>query len=303
MALPTYSGIITVLTTPFDSQGEIAYGVLDNHIDWLLDNGVQSILEGGSTGEYYVMTLEQRKAVLQFVAEKVAGRAQLIAGTNAMRPEDILTLNEHAQSLGYEAVMLAAPPYAAPSAEELAAHFRRIAAATELGIILYNMPSRTAVDMSPEFLAGVRDVPNIHAIKESSGSFSRLLEHVVNFPHLQRICGMDDQALDCFLWGAKSWIAGASNFIPAEHVALWKACVVNADFTLGHKIMSGMLPLIYLLENGGKYIQYVKYGTELAGFAVGETRAPIGGLTDEEKVNFKRLYDDVKALDLPALVA
>ncbi|WP_066552324.1 dihydrodipicolinate synthase family protein [Croceicoccus bisphenolivorans] len=303
MSLPTYSGIITVLTTPFDANNVIDYDVLGRHIDWLIENGVTSILQGGSTGEYYAMTMEERREALAFVAKHVAGRAQLIAGTNAMRPDDTLELNDYVKDLGYEAVMLAAPPYAAPSAEELAAHFRRIAAATDLGIILYNMPSRTAVDMGPDFLDGVRGIDNIHAIKESSGSMSRHYEHVVNYPHLQRVCGMDDQALDIFLWGAKSWIAGASNFLPAEHVALWKAAVEKRDILLGLKIMQGMMPLIYLLENGGKYIQYVKYGTELAGFDVGPMRAPMGGLTDAEKTHFEKLYDDVKALDLAALVA
>jgi 4-hydroxy-tetrahydrodipicolinate synthase len=72
------------------------------------------------------------------------------------------------------------------------------------------------------------------------------------FPKLQRICGFDDQALDHFLWGSRSWIAGASNFLPAEHVALYEACVLRGDWNLGKELMSTMMPLIYLLENGGK---------------------------------------------------
>ena len=240
---------------------------------------------------------------MKFVAEHVGQRAQLIAGTNSVRPDETIELNNYAEKLGYDAVMLAAPFYSLPNTEELIAHFKKVAAATKLPIILYNFPARTGVDMTAEFLAGVRDVASICAIKESSGSFARMIEHVVNFPHLQRICGADDQAVDAFLWGAQSWIAGASNFLPAEHVALYKACVVKKDFVLGHKIMAAMMPLFYLLEQGGKYIQYVKYGTQLAGYAVGEIREPLQGLTATEKENFRRLYEGVKAANLPALVA
>ena len=303
MSFLTYRGIITVLTTPFGPDGSIDHAALGRHIDYLLDNGVTSILEGGSTGEYYVQTLNERKALLKFVADHARGRAQLIAGTNAVRPDDTIELNEYVATLGYEAVMLAAPFYSLPNTEELIAHFKRVAATTALGIILYNFPARTGVDMDAAFLEGVKDIPNIHAVKESSGSFARSVDHYLNFPHLQRICGADDQALDAFLWGADSWIAGASNFLPAEHVALWRACVERKDFVLGQKIMAGLMPMIYLLEQGGKYIQYVKYGAELAGFPVGETRKPLGGLTVEEKANFRKLYEDVKALNLPALVA
>lgn len=303
MSIPTFKGIITVLTTPFDEKGQIKFDVLGQHIDYLLANGVRSILEGGSTGEYYAQTLDERKQLLEFVAKRVGNRAQLIAGTNSARPDEVIELTNFAKGLGYEAVMLAAPYYSLPNTEELIAHFRRVAAACELPIILYNFPARTGVDMNAEFLAGVRDVKAICAIKESSGSFARMIEHVVNFPHLVRICGADDQAVDAFLWGAESWIAGASNFLPAEHVALYKACVEQKNFLMGHKIMAAMMPLFYLLEQGGKYIQYVKYGSELAGLPVGNTRAPLKPLTDDEKANFRRLYEAVKAANLPKLVS
>ncbi len=150
--------------------------------------------------------------------------------------------------------------------------------------------------MDVAFLNGVADVEAICAIKESSGSFGRMLQHVMLFDkRYQRICGFDDQALDQFLWGAKSWIAGASNFLPAEHVALYEACVVEGDWKRGKEIMATMMPMIYLLENGGKYIQYVKLGCELAGIPVGKMRPPMGGLTADEEANFRQLYKDLKA--------
>lgn len=304
MQTPTFEGVMTVVTTPFDKEGAIDFGVLGRHLDFLLANGVEWIVPGGTTGEYYAQTTEERKDVLSFVAERVGKKARLAAGTNSARPGETVELSNHALSLGYEALLLAAPFYSLPSTEELARHFRQVAAETALPIILYNFPARTGVDMNKEFLERVSDIEAVCAIKESSGSLARMLEHVLYFDRrYQRICGADDQAVDSFLWGARSWIAGASNFLPAEHVALYRACVVSRDFALGQRLMRAMLPVFYLLEQGGKYIQYVKYGCELAGLAVGEARPPLGGLGEQEKAEFRRLYDEVKAANLARLAA
>lgn len=304
MQVPTFQGIMSVVVTPFDGQGKIDFGVLGRQVDFLIENGIHWIVPGGTTGEYYAQSVEERKQVLSFVAEHVGTRAQLAAGTNSARPAETIELSAHAKGLGYKALMLAAPYYSLPAMDELADHFRTMAGETGLPIILYNFPARTGVDMAPEFLNKIADVKSICAIKESSGSFARMLELVLHFDHqLQRICGADDQAVDSFLWGAKSWIAGASNFLPAEHVALYEACVVKKDFVLGQKLMHAMLPVFYLLEQGGKYIQYVKYGCELAGVPVGSTRRPLLALSDAEKAHFKQLYDGVKAAKLGKLAA
>jgi 4-hydroxy-tetrahydrodipicolinate synthase len=304
MNIPVFEGVLTVVATPFDKKGEIAFEILGQHVDFLIANGVGTIVPGGTTGEYYSQTVDERKRVLTFVAERVGKRAKLVAGTNSQRPADTIDLSNFAKGLGYQALMLAAPFYSLPSTRELAQHFRAIAGGTAMPIILYNFPARTGVDMNREFLDAVADIKEICAIKESSGSFARMLEHIVFFDgRYQRICGADDQAVDCFLWGSRSWIAGASNFLPAEHMALYDACVLKKDFVRGQKLMHAMLPMFYLLEQGGKYIQYVKYGCELAGIPVGPARQPLLPLSESEKSEFRRLYAQLKAAGIGALAA
>jgi 4-hydroxy-tetrahydrodipicolinate synthase len=304
MNIPVFEGVLTVVATPFDKKGEIAFDVLGQHVDFLIANGVGTIVPGGTTGEYYSQTVDERKRVLTFVAERVGKRAKLVAGTNSQRPADTIELSNFAKGLGYQALMLAAPFYSLPSTRELAQHFRAIASGTAMPIILYNFPTRTGVDMNREFLEAIADVKEICAIKESSGSFARMLEHIVFFDgRYQRICGADDQAVDCFLWGSKGWIAGASNFLPAEHMALYDACVLKKDFVRGQKLMHAMLPMFYLLEQGGKYIQHVKYGCELAGIPVGPARQPLLPLSESEKADFERLYTRLKAARIGALAA
>jgi 4-hydroxy-tetrahydrodipicolinate synthase len=296
MKIPTFKGVITVTCTPFDKSGEVDTNAWSKHLDFLIENGVHAIMPHGTTGEYYAQTLGERKDGLTFVSKHVGNKVPLYAGTNSARPAEIIELSNLAKELGYQALMLAAPFYSLPSTKELVNHFRFVAENTDLPIILYNFPARTGVDMNKEFLEDVAEIDAICAIKESSGSFARMLEHVVFFEErFQRVAGADDQAVDAFLWGAKSWIAGASNCLPAEHVALYRSCVEKQDYIAGKRLMQAMMPLLYLLENGGKYLQYVKYGCELAGSPLGTCRLPLEPLSAEEKANFKELWDAMKA--------
>src|SRR5690606_12187050 len=131
------------------------------------------------------------------------------------------------------------------------------------------------------------------AIKESSGDINRLHLLARDFPHIQLSCGMDDQALEFFAWGARSWTCGGSNFLPAEHIALWKACYVEKNFDKGRRIMSALLPLMRLLERGGKFVQFIKHGCELAGNRAGPPRAPLKPLNKDDK---RQLAEIVRVL-------
>ncbi|WP_372438865.1 dihydrodipicolinate synthase family protein, partial [Pandoraea sputorum] len=133
-----------------------------------------------------------------------------------------------------------------------------------------------------EFFDAVADVQNIIAIKESSGDMNRLHRTGVKYPNIALSCGWDDQALEFFAWGAQSWVCAGSNFIPREHVALFEACVIEKDFNKGRRIMAELMPLMDFLENG-KFVQSIKYGSELQGLKSGGVRAPLQGLSDAEK--------------------
>lgn len=295
MKIPAFKGVISVTCTPFDKEGRVDEKAWAKHLDFLIKNGVHAIMPHGTTGEYYAQSMDERRRGLEFVMGHVGKKLPLYAGTNSARPVEIIELSNKAKDLGYQAIMLAAPYYSLPSTKELVEHFRFVAKNTDLPIILYNFPARTGVDMNKEFLEGIADVKSICAIKESSGSFARMLEHIVFFEsRFQRIAGADDQAVDAFLWGAKSWIAGASNCLPAEHVAIYRMCVEKQDVVAGKELMHAMMPLLYLLENGGKYLQYVKYACELAGSPIGLARQPLQALSSEEKAQFKKLWDAMK---------
>ncbi|WP_452600546.1 dihydrodipicolinate synthase family protein [Rhodanobacter aciditrophus] len=158
-----------------------------------------------------------------------------------------------------------------------------------LPVMLYNYPDRMGVNMEPEFFELVKGAKNICGIKESSGDINRLHMLMNDFPHIQVTCGMDDQALEFFAWGAKGWVCAGSNFLPKEHVALYQACVVENDFNKGRKIMAVMMPLMSVLEQGGKFIQSVKHGVTFDGHDAGVVRSPLMGLDDAEKTELEQV--------------
>ncbi|WP_341647113.1 dihydrodipicolinate synthase family protein [Thauera sp. SDU_THAU2] len=166
--------------------------------------------------------------------------------------------------------------------------------AAGLPIMLYNYPGRMGVSMGREYFRTVTAASkNFVAIKESSGQTGQLHMLAREFPGIDVSCGWDDQALEFFAWGARSWVCAGSNFVPREHVALYQACVVEKDFGKGRRIMSAMMPLMDFLECG-KFVQSIKYGCELAGLRPGGVRAPLQGLDDNEKQALKAIVAELK---------
>lgn len=292
---PLLTGVIAVPVTPFDSRERIdldAYGRLLEH---LLARGVRGFVACGTTGESFALTREEKKEVFRFVADAVQGRAKLLAGINAQTTAEVIELSLAAKDLGYDTLLLPPPPVSRPSLDELVAHYEAVDEAVGLPLLLYNNPPRSGVDLGPEHIAALLPRERIFGIKESSGSLDRLHELVVRFgDRIEISCGSDSQAVEYFLWGAKSWTAGPANVLSAELVRVWELCVLREDLAAGAELMRRLLPLLMFIEQSGKFVQCCKYGCELEGVSVGRPRAPLRPLTDEEKSHFRQLYQQVK---------
>lgn len=262
-------------------------------LEYLIASKVHGIIIGGSTGEYYAHTAQERFDLAAKAKDVINGRLPLIVGTGAIRTEDSVAYAKAAKEIKADALLVGSPPYALPTQQEVADHVLAVDAAADLPIMLYNYPARMGVDMGEEFFAAVAGCKNIVAIKESSGSTGQLHRLACKHPRIALSCGWDDQALEFFAWGARSWVCAGSNFIPGEHVALYQACVVENDFAKGRRIMAAMMPLMDFLE-GGKFVQSIKYGCELAGLRSGGVRAPLKGLTEAEKAELKEIVAVLK---------
>ena len=278
-----FRGIYTPVITPHFDDGGIDEQAFLTQIDHLIDAGVHGIIVGGSTGEYYAQSIEERIHMARTARAHIDTRVPLIIGTGAMRLPDSIEMARTARKLEADAILISTPPYSVPTERENALNALAIDRVADLPVMLYNYPGRMGVNMGEEFLDRVGRSQNFCAIKESSGDINRLHTLARDYPHIQMSCGMDDQALEFFAWGAKSWVCGGSNFLPVEHIALYEACILKGDFEKGRKIMSAMMPLMHLLEQGGKFIQTIKYGVELEGRRAGPPRPPLKPLNKDDK--------------------
>jgi 4-hydroxy-tetrahydrodipicolinate synthase len=289
-----FEGIYTPVITPHRDDGSIDRNAFAAQIDHLIGVGVHGLINGGSTGEYYAQSMEERMELASFAKEVIGGRVTLVVGTVAIRLPDSIAMAEHAAKIGADAILIGSPPYAVPTERENALNALAIDRAADLPVMLYNYPGRMGIDMGEEFLDRVGRSRNFCAIKESSGDINRVHLMARDYPHIQLSCGMDDQALEFFAWGARSWVCGGSNFLPAEHIALWRACAVEGNFDKGRRIMSALMPLMRVLEQGGKFIQCIKYGCEMNGFRAGPPRPPLKGLNKDDKRQLEQVVRVLK---------
>ncbi|MEO0678393.1 MAG: dihydrodipicolinate synthase family protein [Pseudomonadota bacterium] len=289
-----FEGIYTPVITPHDADGSVDRDALAAQIDYLIGAGVHGLINGGSTGEYYAQSIAERAELATFVHEVVGGRVPLIVGTVAIRLPDSIAMAEHAAKIGAAGLLIGSPPYAVPTERENALNALAIDRAADLPIMLYNYPGRMGIDMGEEFLDRVGRSRNFCAIKESSGDINRVHLLARDYPHIQLSCGMDDQALEFFAWGARSWVCGGSNFLPYEHVALYRACALQGDFEKGRRIMSAMMPLMRVLEQGGKFIQCIKHGVEMGGRKAGPPRPPLRPLNKDDKRELEQVVRVLK---------
>lgn len=289
-----FEGIYTPIVTPLYSDGSFNKDALAHQVEHLVEAGVHGVISGGSTGENYGQTVEERLMLAQFTQDRLKGRLPLIVGTGTMRTPDSVALAVGAREMEADAILLGTPPYAVPTERENALNALAIDRAANLPVMLYNYPGRMGVNMGEEFLDRVGRSRNICAIKESSGDINRVHLLARDYPHIQMSCGMDDQALEFFAWGARSWVCAGSNFLPREHVALYQACAVEGNFEKGRRIMSAMLPLMRVLEQGGKFVQCVKHGVTMAGIDTGGVMPPLKALNKDDKRELEQVVRVLK---------
>lgn len=278
-----FQGIYTPVITPFHEDGGIDHEGWASMIDHLIGAGVHGLVVGGTTGEVYALTREERTAQFARAKELIGGRVPWLAGVNDFRTEDCCAYAAAAAESGADALLVASPPYSQPSEQELVSHCLEVDRAAGLPIMLYNYPARTGANMGEDFLRQVTGNANVQAIKESSGDVDRIHLIAREFPGLQLSCGADDQALEFFAWGAQSWVCAATNCLAAETLALYRACVEDKDFDTGRAIMMALLPVMTVLERGGKFAQCVKYACELQGLPGGAVRQPLRPMESELK--------------------
>ena len=213
---PIFTGAATALVTPLNENG-VDYAAFEKLINWQIDEGIDALVICGTTGEASTLTDEEHREVLKFAAEVVNGRVPIIAGTGSNDTAYAIDMTKYACELGYDAMLVVTPYYNKTTQRGLIAMFTAIADASTKPLILYNVPSRTGVNIEPATYAALADHPMIAAIKEASGNISKIVETAALVgDKLTIYSGNDDQIVPILACGGKGVISVLSNVLPRE---------------------------------------------------------------------------------------
>lgn len=290
-----FEGIYPPVITPHLENGGIDRDGFATMIEYLVNSGVHGVIVGGTTGEYYAQSREERAELMALGNEVLNKRLPLVVGIGAIRTEDCVKYGQLAKANGADAVLMPAPYYAVPTQLELVHHALAVDQAVDLPIMLYNYPGRTGTMMQREFFERIGRHPNFCGIKESTGDINQLHMLARQYPHITLLCGMDDQALEFFAWGARGWVCAGGNCLPREHIALYRAVAVENNIEKGRRIMSALMPFLGILEQSGKLIQTVKHACRVDGLPAGPVRKPLRELDADEQRNLQSVLHTLKA--------
>ncbi|MFJ8237626.1 4-hydroxy-tetrahydrodipicolinate synthase [Ureibacillus sp. NPDC094379] len=276
-----FGKILTAMVTPFDANGEIDYTATGNLVNYLIANGTEGLIVAGTTGESPTLSNEEKIELFKFVVKVVDGRIPVIAGTGSNNTRASIQLTQQAENVGVDGVMLVVPYYNKPSQEGLYLHFKAIAESTTLPVMLYNVPGRTSVNMTPETVIRLSNIKNIVAIKEASGSLDAMAEIVNKTPEgFSLYSGDDALTLPALSVGAIGVISVAAHIIGNEMQAMIEK-YQSGQFEAAAADHRNLLPIMKALFAAPNPTP-VKAALNLNGIPVGGVRLPMIPLNDEE---------------------
>jgi len=291
-----FEGSAVALVTPFTNDG-VNYEVLEELIEFQIENGTDAIVVCGTTGEPATMSDEEKKDVIRFTVEKVAGRVPVIAGTGSNSTRHAVELSMYAESVGVDGLLIVTPYYNKTTQRGLVAHYKTIAMTTKLPIILYNVPGRTGLNMTAKTVKELSKIENIVGLKEASGNFSQIAEIMKECREdLWLYSGNDDQVVPMLALGAVGVISVAANVIPHDMHKMVK-CYLTGDVKKSCEIQLNAIDLIKALFCEVNPIP-VKEAVRQIGFDVGKCRMPLVDMTEEGQMMIsealRRYFDRVE---------
>lgn len=281
MKNPVFTGVCTALVTPF-FENKINYPLVDQLLRRQIEAGVGAVVLSGTTGESPTLSDAEKFELFKRSKEFVGNRCTIIAGTGTNSTDHAIRLSEAAEKAGADALLVVSPYYNKANPEGLFAHYMSIAHAVSLPIIIYNVPSRTGVDIPVSVYKRLSILPNIAGVKEASTDITKIAK-------IRAVCGEDfhiwsgndDQIVPVMSLGGKGVISVVSNICPAETVAMAEAALAG-DFDTAAALQCELLPLVELLFSEVNPIP-VKYAMRFCGFDCGNCRLPLGQLNADNK--------------------
>ncbi|WP_077611226.1 4-hydroxy-tetrahydrodipicolinate synthase [Clostridium sp. Marseille-P2415] len=286
-----FEGAGVALITPFKENGEVSYEKLEELVEEQIAGGTDAIIACGTTGEASTMSHEEHLDVIKYVCEVAKKRIPVIAGTGSNSTDTAVYLSREAEKHGADGLLLVSPYYNKATQNGLKAHFKAVADVVKIPILLYNIPSRTGVNIAPETIADLcLHVPNVVGVKEASGNFSAIAD-LMNLAdgRVDVYSGNDDQIVPMLSLGGKGVISVLSNIAPSQTHEICEA-YFNGDVKRSAGLQLSAIPLINALFCEVNPIP-VKAALNLMGKNAGPLRLP---LTEMEPENQERLRQAMK---------
>ena len=290
-----FRGTYTVLVTPFTADGTaVDLKALARLVEFQIAEGIDGLIPLGSTGEFLSVSREERTAITETVVRAAAGRVPVLMGTGAEDTREVVALSREAETLGADGVMIIPPFYSVPTEDELYHHYRTVADAIGIPIMVYNNPATANVDLLPATLARLSTIPNCKYVKESTLEATRVRDIIA-------LCGDRMEVFAGVLgyesaWlGAIGWVAVCSNVVPRLSRDMFAAAAFEADRAKALPLYRKLAPLLPWV-GGPRYVSGTKAAFRLMGMEMGAPRPPRLPLPDADLPALARVLQDMGAI-------
>jgi 4-hydroxy-tetrahydrodipicolinate synthase len=281
MKKKSFEGSMVAMVTPF-RDGKVDEAKIRELVEFHVKNGTDAIIPCGTTGESPTLSHDEHKRVVEVTIKAVAGRVPVIAGTGSNSTAEAIDLTKHAKKAGADGVLMVCPYYNKPTQNGLIAHYKAVAEAVDIPIILYNIPGRTGVNMLPETVATLAELPNVVGIKEASGSLDQMTDVIHQCgDRITVVSGDDSLTLPLMSVGGKGVISVIANIIPKETAEMTRAAL-NGDWKRAKELHLRMFPLCKAMFYETNPIP-VKTAMQLLGRLNGELRLPLVPMSDANR--------------------
>jgi 4-hydroxy-tetrahydrodipicolinate synthase len=289
-----FHGAITAIVTPF-RNGRLDGPALRKLVEFQIRNGISGIVPCGTTGESATLSFEEHERVIDLVLETADGRVPVIAGTGSNNTKEAVLLTRYAKKAGATAALLITPYYNKPTQRGLVAHFTEVAGASDIPILLYNVPGRTGVNMTAETVARLSEAKNIVGVKEASGNLAQICDILqMTPPTFCVLSGDDGLYFPMLALGAKGVISVASNVVPKEMAGLYDAFALG-QVARAREIHFRLWPLLQALFIETNPVP-VKTALAMMGKVREEFRLPLCGMSDANRKALSKVLSSLKLL-------
>ncbi len=290
-----FGSLVTAMVTPFRDDHAVDLDGAQRLASWLVDNGSDAIVVAGSTGESPTLTHREKAELFRAVGEAIRGRGKLICGTGTYSTAETIELTQAAEDAGADGLLVVTPYYNKPPQRGLVAHFEHVAEATELPIILYNIPGRTATRIEHDTLLQLAERSNIVAVKDSTGDFQAISRLIAEAPEGFEVYSGDDWATFGYVCLGAVGIVSVASHLVGPQIRQMIELIETGDVPAARKIHEALSPLFNALFVTSNPIP-LKAALEMVGRPCGEPRLPLVPATAQERERVRKALEDAGLL-------